>query len=494
MTELTFDREKCAQRNRVAAKRDGVNAFSMKFLRGPVSLGGKILASDGEIPENDARALELINQLQAKNGKPALEADQIHVQYLEAANDNFIGDRYAFMSDSTLRNIAGQGRDGFAFMNSHRTGRLSQPSELPFGKTFAGRYEVSDSNAGPRRRTVLGVYMLKGVHPNGNGGPSTDDLNASIEGGTLFDVSVGLWGGAAMCDVCSNDLNAADCAHVPGTHHGMSDDQIAAQKGRGVRNGAASYTIEDANCSEVSAVYDGAVPGAGFKKGLSFAQEMSDSETEQFQRAFASLFGDDMAKVDDEKPETFLGKLGAFLSEKFGGGIAPASPATDERAELDRRAVELAAESDVLQKKADELQEKLDSERAARVIAEIDTVMKDHGAKFGKTAREIFEKLLSDAKKGTLDLATVSPRLIALAAALPPVGSTERVDAGGKTVDAQVEEIAGETPSNEARDKALHQKTRDKMKELKLTGPQAYQTALNAVLKAEEEARAKSAS
>jgi hypothetical protein len=490
MSKLTFDKEKCAQRNRIAAKRDGVNAFSMKFLRGPVSLGGKILVSEGEIPENGERALELINQLQAKNGKPPLEADQIHVQYLEAANDNFIGDRYAFMSDSTLRNIAGQARDGFAFMNSHRTGRLSQASELPFGKTFAGRYEVSDSNAGPRRRAVLGVYMLKGVHPNGAGGPSTDDLNASIEGGVQADVSVGLWGGAAMCDVCNNNLDAADCAHVPGTHRGMSDDQIAAQKGRGVRDGAASYTIEDANCSEVSAVYDGAVPGAGFKKGLSFAREMSDSETEQFQRAFASLFGDDMAKnIDDEKPETFLGKLGAFLSEKFGGGeTVAAKPATDDSAITVAEERAAKAEAEILA-----LRESAAKEKAERIVAELDSVMKDHGAKFGKTAREIFEKLLSDAKLGTLDLATVSPRLIALAAALPPVGSPERVDAGGKTIDAQVEEIAGETPNNEARDKALHEKTLAKQKELKLTGPRAYETALSAVLKDEEEARAKSA-
>ena len=89
-----------------------------------------------------------------------LADDDVFVHYLEAANSNFIADRFMFLDDSTLQNIASDAQAGFAFMNSHRTGGLSHPSELPFGRAFCGRFELAKDGSS---RAIVGIYMLKGV-------------------------------------------------------------------------------------------------------------------------------------------------------------------------------------------------------------------------------------------------------------------------------------------------------------------------------------------
>jgi hypothetical protein len=151
---------------------------------------------------------------------------------------------------------------------------------LPFGRTFAGRFESATDEAGVKSaRTIVGAYMLRGQRPNGANGPTTDDLYAGIAGGTIFDVSLGLYGGETLCDVCGHGLNDYDpesrrylCQHVPGTHLRMTEGEIVEQQARGVVDGVASYTLQDAHAAEVSAVFDGAVPGAGFRKAIAFAK------------------------------------------------------------------------------------------------------------------------------------------------------------------------------------------------------------------------------
>jgi hypothetical protein len=75
--------------------------------------------------------------------------------------------------------------------------------------------------------------------------------------------------------VCDNDLHGSDedgnplCPHVPGTRKFLTDDQQDAQRNRGVDDGVATYSIHDATAGEVSAVFDGAVTGAGFRRMLS---------------------------------------------------------------------------------------------------------------------------------------------------------------------------------------------------------------------------------
>jgi hypothetical protein len=299
-----FRGDECDYRRRVAALRDGVDAAPIELFSVPP--GPKIwnrkamrmIAALGELPRDDREALSRINALQAEEGGDELTADQIYIHYLEAGNNNFIADRFMFLGDSTLRNVASHAEAGFSFMNSHRTGGLSSPADQPYGQTFAGRYEEFEQGDKVYKRALLGVYMLRGVKPNGENGPSTDDLHKGIEGGTLKDVSLGLSFGDRVCDVCSQDVNAKDldgnylCSHVPGTHRKMTDEDRSAQESRGVKRGLASYTLVDALPSEVSSVYKGAVPGAGFRKArqLASAGTFSLDEGRELLSAYGPLW------------------------------------------------------------------------------------------------------------------------------------------------------------------------------------------------------------
>jgi len=73
----------------------------------------------------------------------------------------------------------------------------------------------------------------------------------------------------------------------------MSTAEIKAQKVRGVPNGEASYSLRDAICGEVSAVYDGAVPGAGYLKSLALGITVGEKLT----RGGASGMGNLLDKI-----------------------------------------------------------------------------------------------------------------------------------------------------------------------------------------------------
>ncbi|MHC5542965.1 hypothetical protein ACYOEI_32490, partial [Singulisphaera rosea] len=251
------------------------------------------------MPSSDADAVGRINA--AVKPKKPLEQSDVHVHYLEAANTNYVADRYMFIHKSTLKNVANQAERGFAFMNSHATGGISHDAQLPFGRTFAGRFETWEQPDGKRfSRSVLGVYMLAGNAPNGANGPTTDDLSASIDGGTVFDVSIGLdYGenGRIVCDVCGHDSDAIDdqgryvCNHVPGTTRRMTSGQVQAQKDRGAPSGYATASFVDCGASEISAVYDGAVPGAGFQKAIQMARmgRLDEQTLSQVRQSYAEL-------------------------------------------------------------------------------------------------------------------------------------------------------------------------------------------------------------
>jgi hypothetical protein len=314
---LLKNEKKCNQRRKIAALRDGIEGAGVTIYRtgatgdGPWS-GGELLYASGELPGYGDDAIRLINARLAERGEKKVSQDDVYIHYMEAANNSFIQKYFMFLDATTLRNIASRGDQGLCFMNSHRTGGMSAPADLPYGMTFSGRYEEVEHEGSIHRRALLGVYMLKGHFPNGKLGPSTDSIHRAIDAGTLRDVSMGLNGGQAICDVCAKELGDKDCRHTPGTVKGLSEEHLESQKSRGVPGGKASYTVVDGQPYEVSAVFKGAVPGAGFRKAMSQKAEAGSDLV--FSGEIVEAYG---SMMDDSDLRYFKGKPKMKFSDFF---------------------------------------------------------------------------------------------------------------------------------------------------------------------------------
>jgi hypothetical protein len=237
----------------------GIDADNAASFRASGSISAERITG---LATDDAEALSRINA--SGYVKRELKADDVHVHTIEAASNRFIGDRFAFLGESTLRNIAKDAERGFSMITRHASGGgfFGGDGENPFGRTFAGAIDTK----GNLKRVLVQFYMLRNHNPNGSAAPSTEDIDKGIVGGTLFDVSVGLTRGGTghlVCDVCSHDLFSGCADHFPGTVENMTGEQIERQKRRGVPMGAATFTFEDFHAKETSFVVDGAVEGAG---------------------------------------------------------------------------------------------------------------------------------------------------------------------------------------------------------------------------------------
>jgi hypothetical protein len=299
-----LNNDKCKQRNRVSGLKFSVNTCPVS-VRGTGGVTQEVdgseqgvisVSSTGVMPSTPEEHLEWVRSVQPQGATP-LELTDIWVHEIEAASSAFMADRYGYNAPSTLRNIAFDAISGIAFMNSHRTGGMSHQSELPYGRTYAGLYEhLVDKEGKEVHRARIAFFMDRGVHPNGANGPSTDDLHKMINSGSLFDVSVGLHHGeygVVVCNVCGRDLeNDWDCEHYPGTDYSMTDEERDAALAQGIPNGFASFRLENFRLSETSAVYDGAVPNAGFRKVIQRAQNLPSENFQQFAHSYGHLLSD----------------------------------------------------------------------------------------------------------------------------------------------------------------------------------------------------------
>lgn len=151
---------------------------------------------------------------------------------------------------TTLRNFVDDATAGVAFQNSHRW------YELPLGQSVEARLE--DGEEGQGRRAVAVFYTVPDLRLND---VNTSDFIAGVRAGIVRDVSVGFHGGKFVCDICGRDmLTDWKCEHIPGFTYQVGEGDAAKAPV------VATATIVDAHLSEVSAVYDGATPGAAILK------------------------------------------------------------------------------------------------------------------------------------------------------------------------------------------------------------------------------------
>lgn len=159
---------------------------------------------------------------------------------------------FTHMTAGTLANFASDARAGVSFLNSHRR------DELPLGRSLDGRVEGD----GEKLRALADFYTMPGLRLNEL---STDDFIAGVRTGLVHDVSVGFYGGKHTCDLCGNNYYSYRCPHIAGLKYEVEDNGE-------VRMVLATVTIDNARLSEVSAVYDGATPGAAIIKAQRMAE------------------------------------------------------------------------------------------------------------------------------------------------------------------------------------------------------------------------------
>jgi hypothetical protein len=163
-----------------------------------------------------------------------------------------------YMSTATLRNFAADAKAGVSFQDGH----LTDGAARTLGQSLMARY--SGPNAEGTEPGIAAVeidfFGERGLEPG------TDATIRKMEIGVLRDVSVGFHlgtDGFYRCVLCNRDMfdysdwqNA--CPHIPGMRYPVFDKAGKPTDERVL----ATAEIVNARLSEVSAVYDGATPGA----------------------------------------------------------------------------------------------------------------------------------------------------------------------------------------------------------------------------------------
>lgn len=226
-----------------------------------------------------ATTAELLARAQDVALDPSIFDEHPPFFWQAAISNNQLDAYYTYMdAETTLRNYASDAASGVAFLAAHNA------RTLPFGQSLTGMYLP----AGDVVEVRADFYTIPGlpldVSAWSSGSPrTTEQLIVAIKAGIQRDVSVGFYGGHFRCNVCGNDLmDWRACTHFPGlTYEVKGPDGV-------VREVLATATVIDAHLAEVSAVYDGATPGAVILKAQDAAETGRINHHEQ--RALESRF------------------------------------------------------------------------------------------------------------------------------------------------------------------------------------------------------------
>lgn len=190
----------------------------------------------------------------ATNSQPPVEG--AFVWPAEISSDR-LDAYFTHMAESSLRNFAQDAQAGVTFLDSHNARNLG------YGQSLSGQFQIEDGVS----RVVSEFYTIPGLRfGSALTYQSTDDFIKAMQARLIRDVSVGFYGGDMICDICGGSFyDWRECIHWPGVEYATGD--------QGNETKIATFEIVDAHLAEVSAVYDGATPGAMIQR----AQEMAEA-------------------------------------------------------------------------------------------------------------------------------------------------------------------------------------------------------------------------
>jgi hypothetical protein len=172
---------------------------------------------------------------------------------------------YTRMDDRSLRNYAKDADAGVMFLDSH------DKRQLGFGQSIRGQFLGSSVKVDERvpddkdlSRVLIDFYTVPGLQL---GRASSDSFILGVQTGIIHDVSIGFIPDAFECNICRNDPFdwwSMECMHIPGAYYDSTGKNVVTSKSQGAI--LAFAWVRNARLSEVSAVYDGATPGAYIQK------------------------------------------------------------------------------------------------------------------------------------------------------------------------------------------------------------------------------------
>lgn len=188
-----------------------------------------------------------------KRGLPDIEAERLFVFAALISNQNT--DAYhTRMASSSLSNYARDAKAGVAFLDSHQHSNR-------IGYSYDGQYKDGDSPS-----VLADFYTVRGLRL---GALATDDFIGGVEAGLIRDVSIGFKESTDpatpfkySCSICGEDMFSWDCYHIPGVTYEVTTNPDAEPDEQITEERVCFSWVENAELSEVSAVYDGATPDA----------------------------------------------------------------------------------------------------------------------------------------------------------------------------------------------------------------------------------------
>jgi hypothetical protein len=193
-----------------------------------------------------ATTAELLAVAKSRAPDPAIFDEYQPYFWSSQISNNRLDSYWTKMRPSTLKNFADEATVGVAFQDSHKTDSLART----LGQSLAGRYTGPGGDG--IAHTDADFYTLTGLDP------IIDTFVRKVRGAIVRDNSVGFHGGQLICSICGKDMmRDFSCWHWPGFEYVVTEDGKKTDK-----KVLAIGEYEDAHLAEVSAVYDGATPGA----------------------------------------------------------------------------------------------------------------------------------------------------------------------------------------------------------------------------------------
>lgn len=195
----------------------------------------------------------LLTLAKAKAFDPSIFEESPPFFWTAEISNNSIDAYFSKMMPSSLKNYAADAESGVGFQNCHNC------RELSIGRSLVGRFIGGQGNGAARVEAAF--YTIPDLQLSNL---NTSEFIRGVRSGVTKDVSIGFYAGRSVCSICKNDMwdwMSGTCIHWPGEEYDTHDnsEKVSARE-------VAIEQIEDARLAEVSAVYDGATPGAVIQK------------------------------------------------------------------------------------------------------------------------------------------------------------------------------------------------------------------------------------